>query len=43
LSMAAATLFFLWKWLWPICDRGLFNPLYVIFWELLGINVELPH
>jgi leader peptidase (prepilin peptidase) / N-methyltransferase len=42
LSMAAATLFFLWKWLWPICDRGLFNPLYVIFWELLGINVELP-
>ena len=42
LSMAAATLFFLWKWLWPVCDRGLFNPLYVIFWWMLGINVDLP-
>ena len=42
LSMAAAILFFSWKWLWPACDRGLFNPLYVIFWWMLGINVDLP-
>jgi leader peptidase (prepilin peptidase) / N-methyltransferase len=42
LSMAAASLFFLWKWLWPVCDRGLFNPLYVIFWWMLGINIDLP-
>jgi leader peptidase (prepilin peptidase)/N-methyltransferase len=38
LSMAATILLFLWPWLWPVCDRGLFNPLYVIFWWLLGIN-----
>jgi leader peptidase (prepilin peptidase)/N-methyltransferase len=42
LSMAAALLFFSWKWIWPICDRHLFNPLYVIFWWMLGINVDLP-
>jgi leader peptidase (prepilin peptidase) / N-methyltransferase len=41
LSMAATSLYFLWKWLGPICDRGLFNPLYVIFWWLLGVNIDL--
>ena len=42
LSMAAAILFFSWRWIWPVCDRGLFNVLYVIFWWMLGINVDLP-
>jgi leader peptidase (prepilin peptidase)/N-methyltransferase len=39
LSMAAASLLLSWKWLWPACDRRLFEPLYVIFWWMLGINV----
>jgi leader peptidase (prepilin peptidase)/N-methyltransferase len=42
LSMAAASLFLLWPWLWPICERRLFNPLFVIFWWILGVNVNLP-
>jgi leader peptidase (prepilin peptidase) / N-methyltransferase len=42
LSMAAAALFFFWKWVWPVCDRRLFSELYVIFWWMLGINVDLP-
>jgi leader peptidase (prepilin peptidase)/N-methyltransferase len=43
LSMAAASLFFLWPKIWPICAAGLFNPLFVIFWWLLGINVDPPN
>ena len=42
LSMAAALLYFAWPWVWPICSRNLFLPLYVIFWWMLGINVDLP-
>lgn len=38
LSMTAAALFFLWKWVGPVCDRGLFHPFYVIFWWLLGVS-----
>ena len=40
--MAAATLFFLWPWLWQGWARDLFGPLYVIFWWMLGIYVDLP-
>jgi leader peptidase (prepilin peptidase)/N-methyltransferase len=42
LSMAAATLFFSWPWLWPRAYGFFFRPLYVIFWWLLGIDVDLP-
>jgi leader peptidase (prepilin peptidase)/N-methyltransferase len=42
LSMAAACLFFAWHWTWPVFARALFNPLFVIFWWILGINVEIP-
>ncbi len=42
LSMAAASLFFVWTWLWPICSRNLFFPLYVIFWWMFDIDVDLP-
>jgi len=42
LSMAAATLFFLWPWLWRGWARRLFGELFVIFWWLLGIDVPLP-
>jgi leader peptidase (prepilin peptidase)/N-methyltransferase len=42
LSMAAASLFFAWTSLWPICARTLVLPLYVIFWWMLGVNVDLP-
>jgi leader peptidase (prepilin peptidase)/N-methyltransferase len=44
LSMAAALLYFAWPWVWPICSRNLFVPLYVIFWWMLfGINLDLPN
>jgi leader peptidase (prepilin peptidase)/N-methyltransferase len=39
LSMAAAGLLLFWSWVWPVCNRRLFEPLYVIFWWMLGINV----
>jgi len=42
LSTAAALLYFSWAWLWPICSRNLFFPLYVIFWWMLGIDIDLP-
>jgi leader peptidase (prepilin peptidase)/N-methyltransferase len=42
LSMAAALLYFTWQWVWPICSRNLFLPLYVIFWWMFGIYVEVP-
>ena len=42
LSMAAASLLFVWRWLWPISNRQLFEPLYVIFWWMWGIDVDLP-
>jgi len=43
LSMAAATLLFSWPWLWPRWARGLFGTIFVIFWWLLGIDVDLPN
>jgi leader peptidase (prepilin peptidase)/N-methyltransferase len=43
LSMAAASLLLLWPWLWPRWARGLFGMLFVIFWWMLGIQVDLPH
>jgi leader peptidase (prepilin peptidase)/N-methyltransferase len=43
LSMAAASLLFLWPWLWPGWARGLFGMLFVIFWWMLGIQVNLPN
>jgi leader peptidase (prepilin peptidase)/N-methyltransferase len=42
LSMAAALLYFTWPWVWPFCSQNLFVPLYVIFWWLLGIDLDLP-
>ena len=42
LSMAAATLLFAWPYLWRGWAAGLFRTLYVIFWWILGINVDLP-
>jgi leader peptidase (prepilin peptidase) / N-methyltransferase len=42
LSLAASLLYFAWPWVWPICSRNLFLPLYVIFWWMLGINIDLP-
>ncbi len=41
LSMAAASLLFLWPWVWRGWARGLFAMLFVIFWWLLGIDVDL--
>jgi len=43
LSMAAASLLVLWPWLWPGWARGLFGTLFVIFWWMLGIQVNLPN
>jgi leader peptidase (prepilin peptidase)/N-methyltransferase len=42
LSMAAGLLFLTWPWVWPYCSRNLFLPLYVIFWWMLGIDIDLP-
>jgi leader peptidase (prepilin peptidase)/N-methyltransferase len=39
LSMAAATLFYLWPRIWDRWAKELFQTFYVIFWWLLGINV----
>jgi leader peptidase (prepilin peptidase)/N-methyltransferase len=43
LSMAAASLLFLWPWLWPGWAQGLFGTLFVIFWWMLGVPVNLPN
>jgi leader peptidase (prepilin peptidase)/N-methyltransferase len=40
LSVAAATLLFLWPKVWRGWAQGLFDAVYVIFWWLLGINVD---
>ncbi len=40
LSMAAATLFFGWKWIWAGWARGLFHTFFVVFWWLWGFNVD---
>jgi leader peptidase (prepilin peptidase)/N-methyltransferase len=42
LSMAAASLLFLWPWLYRVWARNLFGTLYVIFWWMLGIDTEMP-
>jgi leader peptidase (prepilin peptidase) / N-methyltransferase len=42
LSMAAATLYFLWPWVWDGWARGLFDTIYVLFWWMLGIHLDLP-
>jgi leader peptidase (prepilin peptidase)/N-methyltransferase len=39
LSMAAATLLFLWPRVWDGWARGLFSTFYVLFWWMLGIHV----
>jgi len=39
LSMAAATLVFLWPWLWRAWAAELFRTLYVLFWWMLGIDL----
>ena len=41
LSMAAATLLFVWPYLWRGWAAGLFGTLYVVFWWILGIQ-NLP-
>jgi len=43
LSMAAATLLFLWPKLWGGWAKGLFHTFYVIFWWMWDINVDLPN
>jgi leader peptidase (prepilin peptidase)/N-methyltransferase len=43
LSVAAATLLFLWPKIWRGWALGLFDTVYVIFWWMLGINVDGPH
>jgi leader peptidase (prepilin peptidase)/N-methyltransferase len=43
LSMAAATLFYVWPWLWPGWAEGLFATLFLVFWWLFGINVGLAN
>ena len=35
LSMAAVALLISWPWLWRIWAKGLFDSLYMVFWELL--------
>jgi leader peptidase (prepilin peptidase)/N-methyltransferase len=40
LSMAAAALYFLWNVLWPAWALPLFSAFSVIFWWLLGIDVD---
>jgi leader peptidase (prepilin peptidase) / N-methyltransferase len=42
LSLAAASLFLLWPWLYRVWARNFFGMLYVIFWWMLGIDAELP-
>ncbi len=42
LSMAAASLFFVWPWVWRGWARGLFATIYVLFWWMLGIHLDLP-
>jgi leader peptidase (prepilin peptidase) / N-methyltransferase len=39
LSMAAATLVFVWPWLWRVWAADLFHTLYVLFWWMLKIDV----
>jgi leader peptidase (prepilin peptidase)/N-methyltransferase len=43
LSMAAASLFLVWPWFWQGWAKGLFGTLYVLFWWMLGINVNPPN
>jgi leader peptidase (prepilin peptidase)/N-methyltransferase len=43
LSMAAATLFFLWTWLWPGWALPLFTTISVLFWWMLGVDLDLPN
>jgi leader peptidase (prepilin peptidase)/N-methyltransferase len=38
LSMAAASLQFLWPWVWSGWAAGLFRTLYVVFWWIMGIR-----
>ncbi len=41
LSMAAAALYFGWAWLWPGWALPLFSTFSVLFWWMLGIDVDL--
>ena len=43
LSMAAATLLFVWPVLWRRWAAMLFGTLYMLFWWILGVNVPAPH
>jgi leader peptidase (prepilin peptidase)/N-methyltransferase len=43
LSMAAATLFLFWNWLWRGWALPLFSMFYVIFWWMLGVDVDHRH
>jgi leader peptidase (prepilin peptidase) / N-methyltransferase len=43
LSMAAATLLFIWPVLWEKWAAKLFEALSMLFWWMLGINVAVPH
>jgi leader peptidase (prepilin peptidase) / N-methyltransferase len=42
LSMAAATLLFLWPWVWRGWAKRVFDTLFVIFWWMFGVYVDLP-
>jgi leader peptidase (prepilin peptidase)/N-methyltransferase len=42
LSMAAASLFLAWPWLYWFWAQNFFGTLYVIFWWMLGIDADPP-
>ena len=42
LSLAATLLYFAWPWAYPVCSMNLFLPLYVVFWFMFGIDIDLP-
>jgi leader peptidase (prepilin peptidase)/N-methyltransferase len=42
LSMAAAILLLLWPWVWRGWAKRVFDTLFVIFWWMFGVYVDLP-
>jgi leader peptidase (prepilin peptidase)/N-methyltransferase len=42
LSMAAATLFLTWHWVWQHYAKGFFGTLYVLFWWIFNVDVNFP-
>jgi leader peptidase (prepilin peptidase)/N-methyltransferase len=42
LSMAAASLYLTWPWVWSGWAKGIFGTFYVLFWWMLNVDVNLP-